>query len=56
MNLGKLVLLEVHGRLGNVKIAKKHFSMLKLDVLYIVEKLRRRAFLQVKEHANWTPG
>ena len=27
VNLGKLVPLEVHGRLGNAKIAKKYFAM-----------------------------
>ena len=27
VNLGKLVLLEVHGRVGNAKIVKKYFSM-----------------------------
>ena len=28
VNLGKLVPLEVHGRVGNAKIAKKYFLML----------------------------
>ena len=27
VNLGKLVPLEVHGRVGNAKIAKKYFPM-----------------------------
>ena len=49
VNLGKLVPLEVHGRIGNAKIAKKHFSMLEWAVPYIVEKLNRRAFQQAKE-------
>ena len=42
MNLGKLVPLKVHGRVRNVKIAKKNFSMLKWGVPYTVGKLKRR--------------
>ena len=56
MNLGKLVLLEIHGRLGNAKIAKKYFPMSKWGVPYTVGKLKIRAFQQDKEHANQTPG
>ena len=56
MNLGKLVPLEVHGRVGNAKIAIKHFPMLEWGMLYTVGKLKRRAFQQAKEHANRTPG
>ena len=56
MNLGKLVPLEVHGRVGNAKIAKKYFPMLEWDVPYIVGKLKRRAFQQAKENANWIHG
>ena len=54
VNLGKLVPLEVHGRLGNAKIARKYFLILEWGVSYIVGKLKRRAFQQAKEHANWT--
>ena len=32
VNLGKLVPLKVHGRLGNAKIAKKKFPMLEWGV------------------------
>ena len=49
VNLGKLVLLEVHDRVENAKIAKKYFSMLKWGVPYTVGKLKRRAFQQAKE-------
>ena len=56
MNLGKLVLLEVHGRVGNAKITKKYFSMLEWGVLYTVGELKRRAFQQAREHANQIPG
>ena len=52
MNLGKLVPLEVHGRVGNAKIAKKYFPILEWGVPYIIAKLKRRAFQQAKEHAN----
>ena len=51
-----LVPLEVHGRVGNAKIAKKYFPMLEWHVLYTVGKLKRRAFQQAKQHANWIPG
>ena len=44
MNLGKLVPSKVHGKLGNAKIANKHFPRLGLGVPYIVGKLERRAF------------
>ena len=54
VNLGKLVPLEVHGKLKNAKITKKHFPMLEWGVPYIVGKLKRRAFYQAKEHANQT--
>ena len=56
VNLGKLVPLEVHGRVGNAKIAKKNFLMLEWGVPYIVGKLKRRTFQQAKEHANEIPG
>ena len=56
MNLGKLVPLEVHGRVGNAKIERKYFPMLKQDVPYTVGKLKRRAFQQAKEHADQIPG
>ena len=56
MNLGKLVPLEVHGRVGNIKLAKKYFLMLKWGVPYAVGKLKRRAFHQAKEHVNQIPG
>ena len=56
VNLGKLVPLEVHGRVKNTKIAKKYFLMLEWDVPYIVGKLKRRAFQKAKEHANRIPG
>ena len=48
MNLGKLVPLEVHGRVGNAKIAKKYFTMLEWGVPYTVGKLKRRAFQKLK--------
>ena len=51
VNLGKLVLLEVH-RLENAKIVKKYFPILKWGVLYIVGKLKR-AFQQAKEHTRY---
>ena len=56
MNLGKLVPLEVHGRVGNAKKAKKYFPMSKWGVPYTVGKLKRRAFQQGNEHANWILG
>ena len=56
VNLGKLVPLEVHGRVKNGKIAKKYFLMLERGVPYTIEKLKRRAFQQAKEHANRIPG
>ena len=56
VNLGKLVPLEVHGKLINAKIAKKYFPMLEWGVPYTVGKLKRRAFQQAKEHTNPTPG
>ena len=56
MNLGKLVPLEVHGRVGNAKIARKYFPMLDWGVPYAVGKLKRRDFQQAKEHADWIPG
>ena len=52
MNLGKLVLLKVHGRLGNSKLAKKYFPMLEWNVPYTIGKLNRRAFKQAKEIAK----
>ena len=52
MNLGKLVPLEVHGRVGNAEIAKNYFLMSKWGVPYTVGKLKRRAFQQGKEHAD----
>ena len=55
MNLGKLVPLEVHGRVGNAKIAKKYFPMLERGVPYIVGKIKRRAFQQAKEHSDLIP-
>ena len=56
MNLGKLVPLEVHGRVRNAKIAKKYFSMSEWGVPYTVGKLKRRAFQRAKEHADRIPG
>ena len=56
MNLGKLVPLEVHGKVGNAKIEKKYFPMLERGVPYIVGKLKRRAFQQAKEHTSQIPG
>ena len=55
VNLRKLVPLEVHGRVGNAKIAKKYFPMSEWGVPYTVGKLKRRTFQQAKEHANRTP-
>ena len=56
VNLGKLVLLEVHGRVRNAKIEKEYFPMLEWDVPYTVGKLKRRDFPQAKEQANRIPG
>ena len=56
VNLGKLVPLEVHDRIGNAKIAKKYFLVLEWGVTYTVGKLKRRAFQQAKEHTNQIPG
>ena len=56
VNLGKLVPLEVHNRLGNAKITKKYFLMLEWGVPYTVGKLKKRTFQQAKERANQIPG
>ena len=56
MNLGKLVPLEVHGRVRNAKIAKKYFPTSEWGVSHTVGKLKRRAFQQAKEHAHPIPG
>ena len=56
VNLGMLVPLEVHDRVGNTKIAKTYFSMLERGVPYTVGKLKRRDFQQAKEIANQIPG
>ena len=56
VDLRKLVLLEVHGRLRNVKITNKFFSMSKRGIFYIVGKLKRRNFQHAKEHTNQIPG
>ena len=56
MNLRKLVPLEVHGRVGNAKIAKKYFPILEWDVPYTVGNIKRRAFQQAKEYANLILG
>ena len=52
MNLGKLVPLEVHGRVRNAKIAKKYFPMSEWGVPYTVGKLKRRDFQRAREHAD----
>ena len=52
VNLGKLVPLEVHGRVGNAKIAKKHFLLSKWGVPYTIGKLKKGLSQQAKEHAN----
>ena len=52
VNLGKLIPLEVHDRVKNANIAKKYFLMLEWGVPYTVGKLKKRAFKQVKKHAN----
>ena len=56
MNLGKLVPLEVHGRVGNAKIAQKYFPMSEWSVPYTVGKLKKRPFQQAKEHTDQIPG
>ena len=56
VNLGKLVPLEVHGRLKNAKIAKKYFPILEWGVTYTVGELKKRAFQQAKEHTNRIPS
>ena len=56
MNLGKLVPLEVHGRVENAKIAKKYFPMLEWGVPSTVRKLKRRTFQQDKEQADQMSG
>ena len=53
VNLGKLVLLEVHGRLRNVKIKKKYFLRLEWGSLYTIGKLKRRAFQKLKNTQIW---
>ena len=55
MNLGKLVPLELHDRVGNAKIARKYFLMSEWGVPYTVGKLKRRAFHRAKEHADPVP-
>ena len=54
VNLGKLVPLQVHGKVKNAKIAKKYFPRSKWGVPYTVGNLKRRAFQQAKEHTNQT--
>ena len=56
MNLGKLVPLEVHGRVRNAKTAKKYFPMSEWGVPYTVGKLKRMALQQAKEHADRISG
>ena len=56
MNLGKLVPLEVHGRVKNAKIAKIYFPISKWSVPFIVGKIKRRDYQQAKEHAHQVPG
>ena len=56
MNFGKLVPLEVYGRVENAKIVKKYFPMFEWGVPYTVGKLKRRAFQQAKEHAHQISG
>ena len=56
MNLGKLVPLEVHDRVGNAKIAEKYFPMSEWDVPYTIGKLKRRTFQEAKEHTDRIPG
>ena len=56
MNLGKLVHLEVHGKIENAKVTKKYFSMLEWGMPYTVGKLKIRAFQQSKEYANQILG
>ena len=56
MNLGKLVPLEVLGRLGNTKVAKTYFPMSEWGVPYTDGKLKRTTFQQAKEHTNRIPG
>ena len=52
VNLEKLVSLEVHSKLKNIKIAKKYFSILEWGMPYTIGKLKRRVFQQAKEYAN----
>ena len=56
MNVGKLVPLEVHGRVRNAKIAKKYFPKSEWGVPYTVGKLKKKDFQQAKEHADRIPG
>ena len=56
VNLGKLVPLEVHDKLENVKITKKYFLMSEWGMSYTLGKLKRMAFQKAKEHTNQTPG
>ena len=53
VNLGKLVPLEVHGRVKNAKIAKKFFPMSGWGMPYTVKE---KDFQQAKEHANQIPS
>ena len=39
----------------NAKMSKKNFSMLECGVPCTDRNLKKRAFQQAKEHANWTP-
>ena len=48
VNLGKLVPLEVHGRVRNAKLAKKYFLMLEWGMPYIVGKLKRKLSNKLK--------
>ena len=48
VNLGKLVPLEVHGRVWNAKIAKKYSPISEWGVPYTVGNLKRRAFHKLK--------
>ena len=51
VNLRVLIPLEVHGRLGNVELAKKYSLMLEWGVPYVFGKIDKRAFQQAKEHS-----
>ena len=56
MNLGKLVPLEIRGRLGNTKITKEIFFDVGLGCALYHWKAKEKGFPTSKEYANLIPG